>query len=154
MAVITRGGAGGGVRSVVARGLKVLAWLNWVIAVYGGTMLAGTFIGGWIASMAGFIPGVAPAALFVAVVVMAVDIFIDWIPNQGAIWTAIFIPSVARGAHGRLGDWVRQESQRLTHAVSPHVVEWMGPLPALTLALTAIVAAVLMSRRVVRKGGS
>ena len=153
MAVITRGG-NGGTRNIVAKGLKILAWFDWVIAVYGGTLLAGTFVGAWIASVAGFVPGFAPAALFVAIVVMAVDIFIDWIPNQGAIWTAILIPSVARGAHGRLSAWVQQQSSHLAAAVSPHVIEWMGPLPALTVAATAIVAAILMARRVVKKGGA
>lgn len=153
-----RGGSkfGGLVKEIdsAEKGILALAWISFVLAVGGGAAAAATFIGGMVAGFIGFFPGwVASLVLFVGFVAMVIDLLIDGIPNKLAIGMAIALPSVARAVPGKLGQTVTGLSNQLLNAINQLLGEWLGTTSALAVAASAIIAALLVARRVIVKGG-
>jgi hypothetical protein len=143
-----------GSRGVIkGNGVLVLAWISFFVALIGGSALAASFLGGWISAAFGFIPYVAPLSLLVGVAAAIIDAANDGVPNRLAIWMAIVLPSVARGVNGELGARVRQMAAGITDAVSGWSSQWLGASNSFVMAFGAIAVALLMARRVVRKGG-
>jgi hypothetical protein len=92
-------GLGGGINK--QKGIKALAWISFILAVTGGAAVAGTFLGDWVSGLIGFFPGwIGVVILAGAFTAMAIDLFVDGIPNQVALYTAMALPSVARAVPG------------------------------------------------------
>jgi hypothetical protein len=135
-------------------GVYVLAWLSWFMSAAGGAGLAGTFVGGMIANALGWLPAwVSALALFVGVVSMLLDMFLDMIPNRLALACAALLPSLARAVPGRLGDEVTHFAGIFRSHLDSWTADWLGPAPAIGLALFGIIGSQLMARRVIAKGG-
>lgn len=136
------------------KGIKALAWISFVLAAVGGAALAGTFLGGWVAGILGFFPDwVGILALTGAFVALAIDLFVDGIPNQVALYTAMTLPALGRSVPGRLGDTVTDMSQQLLASLNGALGEWLGTTSTVGLAVVSVAVSLLMARRVVRKGG-
>lgn len=141
---------GGGINK--EKGIKALAWISFTLAAVGGAAIAGTFLGGFVAGLLGFFPDwVGIVVLAGAFVAMAIDLFVDGIPNQVALYTAIALPSVARAVPGKLGDTVTSLSRQLLANVNSALGEWLGTSSAIGLAIVSIVVSLLMARRVIAK---
>jgi hypothetical protein len=134
------------------KGIKALAWISFTLAAVGGAALASTFIGTWTAALLGVFPSwvgiLIVAGGFVA---MAIDLFVDGIPNQVALYTAIGLPVVARSVPGRLGDTVTDLSGRLLGSLQGALGDWLGTSSALGMAVVSVVVSLLMARRVIAK---
>lgn len=135
------------------KGIKALAWISFVLAAVGGAATAGTFLGDWVSGLLGFFPDwLGILVLTGAFVAMVIDLFVDGIPNQIALYTAIALPSVARSVPGKLGDTVTDLSRQLLDSVNNALGEWLGTSSAIGMALVSIVVSLLMARRVIAKG--
>jgi hypothetical protein len=135
------------------KGIKILAWISFGLAVIGGAALSATFVGGIVANVMGILPGWVSIVLFAAgFVAMAVDLFVDGIPNQVALYTAIVLPSLARSVPGRLSGTVTDLSRQALAQTNDALGVWLGTSSALGLAAAAVVVSLLMARRVVQKG--
>ena len=88
--------------------------------------------------------------LAAAVVGLAIDLFIDLVPNQVAIWSALTIPSIAASVPRRLGDEVSHWCGELLDLIDGWLHEWIAD-SSTGLAVACIAAALIMARRVVRK---
>lgn len=136
------------------KGIQALAWISYGLAVAGGAAIAGTFLGGWISGLIGFLPGwVATVAFVAGFIAMAVDLFVDGIPNRLAIWMGILLPSIARAVPGKLSDTVTHLSGALLSQINASLGVWLGVSSSLGMAAAAVVASLLVARRVVTKGG-
>ncbi len=135
------------------KGIKALAWISYGLAVIGGAALAATFVGGMVANVVGFFPAWVAIVLFAAgFAAMAVDLFVDGIPNQVALYTAIALPSLARSVPGKLSGTVTDMSRQALAQVNDGLGAWLGTSSALGVALASVVVSLLMARRVVAKG--
>jgi hypothetical protein len=135
------------------KGIKALAWISYGLAVISGAALVTTFLGGWITGFVGLFPGwVAAIATAALVVGMGIDLFIDGIPNQVALYSAMLIPSLARAVPGKLGDTVGNLSAQLRDSVNGSLSTWLGVSSSLGVAIGCAVIALLMARRVIQKG--
>lgn len=144
-------GLGGGINK--QKGIKALAWISFILAVTGGAAVAGTFLGDWVSGLIGFFPGwIGVVILAGAFTAMAIDLFVDGIPNQVALYTAMALPSVARAVPGKLGDTVTDLSRQLLSSVNGALGVWLGTSSAIGLAITCVVVSLLMARRVIAKG--
>ncbi len=141
------------IRAARAKGVKILAWASLAVALVGGTLAAGMWIGDAITTVLVHIPWgwVPEVLLFVGVVAVALDLFIDGVPNQVAIAGAILVPSVARATTGRLGDTVTGWTGDLVDWLDKPMTEWIGTESAAGLAIAAIICSILMARRVIKK---
>lgn len=138
--------------STKERGREILAWTSFGLAVIGGAALTSTFVGGLVAGVVGFFPSwVAIAGFAGALSAMAMDLFVDGEPNRIALVTAAVLPSLARAVPGKLGLTVTQASAQALAHVNDALGEWLGVRSALGLAVSCIVVAILMSRRVIAK---
>lgn len=136
------------------KGVKALAWISFVLAAVGGAALASTFLGTWTAAFLNIFPAwVAVLVLAAGVVGMAIDLFVDGIPNQMALYTAIALPTLARSTPGRLGNTVTDLSSRLLDSLQGALGTWLGTSSAMGMACVSVAVSLLMARRVVRKGG-
>lgn len=137
-----------------AQGIKALAWISFGLAVVGGAALASMFIGDMIAGLIGFFPPwLGSVMLAGGVVGMAIDLFVDGIPNRVALYTAMTIPSIARSVPGRLGDEVTRLSENLRAQVELPLGVWLGVASTTAVAIGCVVVSMLMARRVIAKGG-
>src|SRR4029450_9481166 len=96
-AIMAKSGAKAAVKAVQQKGIKGLAWCSFAIAVGGGTLATEMFIGQFLQGFLHLWPWkwIPPVLLAAAVVALGIDIFIDWVPNQTAIWSALPIPTIA-----------------------------------------------------------
>jgi hypothetical protein len=140
------------VRAVQQKGIKALAWVNFAIAVAGGTLAAETFLGKVVQFVLGLFPWkwIPPVLLAAGVVTLTVDIFIDLLPNQAAIWSALLLPSVAASVTGKLGDEVSHWCRQLLNQIDGWLHAWITD-SSTGLAVACCAAALIMARRVVRK---
>ncbi|NYT96429.1 hypothetical protein [Salinispora sp. H7-4] len=145
-------GAKSAVRAVKQKGITGLAWCSFAIAVVGGTLATETFLGRVVQGFLGLWPWewIPPVLLAVAVIGLSVDIFIDSVPNQMAILSALTMPSIAASVTGRLGDEVSHWCGRLLAAIDGWLHVWVTE-SATGLAVACILGALVMARRVVRK---
>ncbi|MEV2236719.1 hypothetical protein [Micromonospora sp. NPDC049891] len=141
------------IRKARAKGVTGLAWASAVVALVGGTLGAGIWFGDAIVAVLNWIPwGWLPEVLlFVGVVAIGLDMFLDGVPNQVAIAGAILVPSIARATSGKLGDTITDWTGDLVDWMGEWMTEWIGTDSATGLALASIVCAVLMARRVIKK---
>lgn len=135
-------------------GVTVLAWISEAAALVGGAALMTTFAGGWIAALVGLFPGwVASAALGIGVLAGGLDMALDGIPNRLAIWMSILLPSMALAVGGKLGATVRDVAHSISAAANQEMGSWLGQKSTVAIAAFGITAALLMAKRVIRKGG-
>jgi small neutral amino acid transporter SnatA (MarC family) len=135
------------------KGRKALAWISFGFALVAGTAMAASPVGGWIRSLLGMAPGwVAALLLAAAVVSMAVDVFVDGEPNQLALYCILALPTLARATTGKLSANVTQASSSATASVNGGVHSWLGVSSTLGTFVICTVIALLMARRVIRKG--
>lgn len=134
------------------RGIKALAWISFVLAASGGAAVAGTFLGDWISGLLGFFPDWLGILVLVGgFVAMAIDLFVDGIPNQIALYTAMTLPSIARAVPGKLGATVTDLSHQLLASVNNALGEWLGTSSAIGMAMVCVTVSLLMARRVIAK---
>ena len=134
------------------KGIKALAWISYGLAAIAGAAVVTTFLGGWISGLVGLFPGWVAAVVTAGLVVaMAIDLFIDGIPNQVALYSAMVIPSLARAVPGRLGDTVGGLAQSLRDSVNSSLSTWLGVSSSISVAIGCAVVSLLMARRVIQK---
>lgn len=143
---IRLGGKGGGAKSMA---MKVLAW---VAFVFGGLaaspLLAATFVGGIIDNLLSVGPNwLAPAAAFLTVVFIAIDLIADGVPNRLALYCAMLLSSVARSMDGKLGDNIESAANQLRDQVAPGLEDWMGTGSIIAMAIALAGSGWLISRR-------
>lgn len=144
------------VQKVRAKGVTGLAWVSLVLAVAGGALAADMFIGdtlGWILDHQP-IEYLPELLLVVGVVAIGLDLFMDGVPNQVAIYGALLVPSVATSTFGKLGQQVEAGSGWILDFVDENAAEWAGTNSSTGLALVFVISALLVARRVVKKGGN
>lgn len=141
------------VKNLQQKGVKTLAWLSLGIAGVGGTAAAGTFVGDWIAKAFDLLPWKwVPILLLLALFVTGViDVLIDMTPNKAALYSVIFLPSVAGATPGKFGDTVGGWFDALMGWVNDSLITWLGTDSAVGLAIACIGGALLMARRVIKK---
>jgi hypothetical protein len=143
------GGGGGG------KGKKALAWISFGFAVVAGAAFAVVGLGGFFDGLLGMfgLPWL-PALLFAGVfIAMTVDLIVDAIPNQIAMWSAMLLPSLAQSVNGKLSQTVRDLCNQILSQVNAGLSSWFGVAGALGIGVVCAVAAYLMGRRVLAKGG-
>lgn len=132
--------------------IKGLAWLSWVAALIGGWALIGTFAGSWISGIIGFFPDwVAPVALVLGGIWMALDGILDAEPNRPAVWLAILLPSVGQGVNGSWGRQFHQWGADMNASMTAHMGEALGTGSLVATAAIFVGAALILARRVVKK---
>lgn len=153
VAVASKGsGAKGFVRG---KGVTGLAWVSFGFAVIGGAALMSSGPGRLFAGFVGLFPDwVASLALLAGVITLVIDLGMDGTPNRAAIWCAILMPSTALAVNGKLGANVRELADRITAVAVARLGEWIGQGSTWVVAAAGITAALLIARRVVRKGGA
>lgn len=143
------GGGGGG------KGKKALAWIAFAFAVVAGAAFAVGGLGRFFDGMLGmfglpWLPALMFGAGFVA---MMVDLIVDQIPNQVAMWMAVALPSLAQSVDGKLSQTVQDVTGQILTQVNSGVSSWLGVSGAWGVAIVCMVVAYLMGRRVLAKGG-
>jgi hypothetical protein len=137
-----------------AKGIKILAWISYLLAVVGGAALANTVVGQLIGGIIGwFPPWVAQVGFAGGVTAMAVDLICDGIPNRLAVWMGILLPSLATSIEGKLGTTVTNISAQMLGQIDGGLRSWLGTSSALGIAACAVVISLLVARRVIHKGG-
>jgi hypothetical protein len=145
---------GGGFDFLRGRGTLILAWISYGLAVAGGASVAATFVGGLISGFVGLFPGWVAIVVFLAgFVAMVIDLLVDGVPNRLAIWMGIVLPSLARAVPGKLSQTVTDLSGQLLGQINQWLGVWLGTTSSLGVAAAAVVASLLVARRVVAKGG-
>lgn len=136
------------------KGILALAWISYGLAVAGGAAITATFAGSIIAGFVGFFPDwVAIVGFLAGFVVMVIDLIVDGTPNRAAVGIAIVLPSVARAVPGKLSETVTNLSNAILAQINEALGVWLGTTSALGIAAAAVVASLLVARRVVAKGG-
>lgn len=140
------------IRAVQQKGIKGLAWSSLVIAAIGGTLATETFLGKFLRGFLHLWPWkwIPPVLLAVGLVALGVDIFIDLVPNQAAIWSALLLPSVAASVQARLGTEVQRGCGWLLDQIDGWLHTWITD-SSTGLAIACCGAALIMARRVVKK---
>lgn len=135
------------------KAIKGLAWASFVLAIASGAAITATFIGGWVSGAVGFLPNWVAIVLLVAgVIAIAVDLFVDGVPNKLAVSTSIVMPSVAAAVDGKLAASVTDLSHSMLSRVEANFGPWLGQTSALGLAAAMVVASMLIARRTVQQG--
>lgn len=151
VATASRSGGRGFIRG---NGMTALAWISFGFAVVGGAALMSCELGRMFAGMIGLLPDwVASLALLAGVITLLVDLGMDGTPNRAAVWCAILLPSTALAVHGRLGESVKEIAGNVSSAASATLGDWIGQSAAWVVAGASILAALLIAKRVIRKGG-
>ena len=140
-------------KAVRSKSINWLAWISFAFAVLGGALAPAMWVGRFATTVLGFAPWpwLPPVLFGGAVLAIAVDLWIDFVPNQAAIAGAIFAPSAAASVNGELSAKVVQFSSWMLSWASAPFERWLGTGSSTGLAVGAIVAATIMARRVVKK---
>jgi hypothetical protein len=140
------------IRAVQQKGIKGLAWTSLAMAAVGGTLATETFIGHLVQGFLHLWPWkwIPPVLLAVGLVALGIDIFIDLVPNQAAIWSALLLPSVAASVQAKLGAEVSHWCQLLLDQIDGWLHQWITD-SSTGLAIACCGAALIMARRVVKK---
>lgn len=145
-----------GIAKARTLGTKVLAWISFGFAVAGGAALAATWAAGWIVAPIKWLPSsqvIAVVALVFALLGMALDIFIDFVPDRFAVWMGILLPTLATATSGKLSAKVTELANQVLSQVSGGLTGWIGQTSKTAIAAVCITAALVMAKRVVRKSG-
>lgn len=146
--------------NVRKKGMTVLAWASFIVAIAGGALAADMWIGKAVGKFvhAFPLPWLAAVLLVVAFLGTVIDLCIDGEPNQLAIYAVILMPSFAAATGGGLARSVTSWSGSVLAWIDQDMSAWLGTASSTGLAVAAIASAILMSRRVVKKskgrGGS
>lgn len=132
---------------------KALPWISFGAAVVGGSAMMLTVAGAGIGYLVGLIPALANILVVLGLVAAAIDIVIDQTPNKLAMWVGIFVPSVALGMGGRIGQGVRDFANSVAATVSAQTSEWFGVGAMWVLASLGIGIALLVQKRARGMGG-
>jgi hypothetical protein len=140
------------VQAVQDKGIQILAWSSFGFAAIGGTAASGTFVGDTIRTVLDILPWewVPVAGLIGLAGATAVDLFMDATPNRVALYSAIAIPSVATAAPGKLGDTLTDGANTAMDWVDTSLAEWLGTQSSVGIAITCVVASLILARRVVK----
>lgn len=144
-----------GYATVRRRGLAGLAWATFAIAIATGALAATTGLGQFVYQLVHaapwpWLPGVL---LLAGVVTTVIDVFNDGQPNQAAVYSVLLIPSLAISTDGALARNVTSWSGDVLAFVDPTMSAWLGTTSSTGLAVAGVVGTLLMSKRVVKKGG-
>lgn len=152
----TRGGGGKG---AVNFGL---CWTSFIFALVGGAAMLGTFVGdffGWFGGLTGIaIKGVPVITLvmIIGIVILGLaglrDILRDNIPNRTAVWAAILVPCLARGAGGWFATKTAATSQQVVAQASPHAAGAFNVPLLYTLAIVGVLGALVLAKGSVKPG--
>lgn len=142
-------------KAVRDRGIQGLAWSSFGFAVVGGTAGAGTFVGDTIRTVLDVLPWqwVPVAGMIGLAGATAVDLFMDGTPNRPALYSVIALPSVATAAPGRLGDTLTGGANTAMDWVDESLTAWLGTQSSAGIAITCVVASLILARRVVKSPG-
>lgn len=135
------------------KGKNGLAWISYGSGAVGGSALASTFVGGWIGDLCALASKFTTVLVVLMLVGMFVDLLIDRTPNRLAVWVSILLPSMAQGVDGQVGAGIRSVATGITQHAQALTTEWFGIASMLGLAALGISIALLVARRVVKKGG-
>jgi hypothetical protein len=140
------------IKAVQQKGIKGLAWSSFGIAIVGGTLAPEMFIGRFLQGFLHLWPWkwIPPVLLGLAIVALAIDLFIDLVPNIAAIWSALTIPTLAASVEAKLGDKVSAGCAWILDQIDNPLHEWVTD-SSTGLAIGCIGAALIMARRVVKK---
>lgn len=139
-------------RGKKSKGIQVLAWSSYALAVIGGAALVVSPVGGILAAVIGLFPTwVASTALIAGFAAMGADLYVDGTPNRPALVTAILLPSVARATPGKLGETVTHLCDQVLAQANAALGPLLGTTSALTVAAAATVGSALIARRVIVK---
>lgn len=149
-----RGGGSNFKQNIHDKGTKGLAWGSFLIGGIGGLAAAVSVIGDVISGVVGFFPSwVGALAFWIVAVSVAVDLLLDFEPNQVALYGVMALPTLARTAPGvwaqRFNEWC---DDRLMW-VNEQVGRGLGVTSAIGIAIVGIAVAYLMGRRVLAKSG-
>ncbi len=150
-------GGGGAFRAKIAaaqeKGVLVLAWLSFIVAIAGGAFAADTFIGDIVRKILGALPWpwVAPMLLFVAFIAMVIDLMLDLVPNRAALTSVMVMPSVATAVDGKLGASILDWAGEIRRVVDENLGPWIGATATVGMALTCLIGAHFMAKRVITK---
>jgi len=139
------------------KGIKALAWISLLFAVLGGTAGAGMFLGQAVRGIFEVFTDTSwgksiPVVLLVGLSIgLAVDLIVDMTPNQMAIWSAILIPSIASAAPGGFGGRITDWTTTLMSWFGDSLSDELGSGAPSVVALSCIVASLVMARRVITK---
>jgi len=138
------------------RGTTALAWASFLIAMAGGALATATFVGSVVRFFLDLLPWswLPPVLLLVAVVAIGLDLFLDGVPNQVAVYGALATPSIASAAPGKMGDKVTEWSGMVLDYIDGPLIEYVGNDSSTGLAIACVAGSLLMARRVVRKSGT
>jgi hypothetical protein len=150
---------GGGAKGAVNFGL---CWTSFIFALVGGAAMLGTFVGdlfGWAGGLKGItIKGVPviTLVLIVGIVILGLaglrDILRDNVPNRTAVWAAILVPCLARGAGGWFATKTGATSQQVVAQASPHAAGAFNVPLLYILAIVGVLGALVLAKGSVKPG--
>lgn len=146
----------GGLRSGGGtKGKKALAWISFFLAIVAGAAFAvgglGDLLNGLL-NMFG-VDWLAALVFMIALGSMLVDIIVDRIPNQVAMWMAMVVPALAQSVPGKLSETVQNLYDQILTQVQSGLSAWLGVASTWGIAIVSAVLAFLVGRRVLAKGG-
>lgn len=146
-------GLKGGIKSARSKGIRGLAWSSMFVALAGGPLVAGTFVGDAIDTVLSAIPWVwmPPVLLGLMFVVLVLDLVVDGEPNHPAVWMLLVMPSVARATPGELGDRIGEWTGSALDLVAAPLREWLGTGSPIALAVFLAATALLLARKTVKR---
>jgi hypothetical protein len=138
-----------------SRGVQLMAWLSFALAVIGGTTGGAIWIGD---AVSGFLTGIwdfLPLVIFIPVLIASAwDLFSDLIPDRPAVWAALLLPSVGQGLPGKFGALVKGLMADLNGWAKGFTAEWFGPIGLGVVCLLATVCALVLANKVLRQSTS
>lgn len=139
-------------KAVRDKGIQTLAWSSFGFAVVGGAAASGTFVGDSVRTMLDLLPWqwVPVVGLVGLAGTTAVDLFMDNTPNRPALYSMIVLPSVATATPGKLGDVLTNGANTAMGWVDDSLTEWLGTQSSVGIAITCVVASLILARRVVK----
>ncbi|MGW1057643.1 hypothetical protein [Micromonospora rubida] len=143
------------VKAARSKGVKALAWSSMGVALVGGPLVAGMFVGDVIDTVLSAIPWnwIPPVVLGILVVLLVRDMIVDWEPNRQAIWSLLLMPSVARATPGDLGDRIGDWTGAALDLVAGPLRDELGTASPIALALFAGATAILLAQRSIKSTG-
>ncbi|SCL21545.1 hypothetical protein [Micromonospora inyonensis] len=122
--------------------MKPLAWIGFALAVIGGAGLVGV----------GLASTVLVVAALGALIIIAIDIAKDRVPNQYAVIGAFVLPSLIVSINGTIPDWINARLGDLWGWANDTLGDWVGTT-TVGLALAAVAVSFLVSTKTMQRAG-